>query len=56
MFGNSKAPKKCPAAGCNKSFTYANCKDNKNLEKKIKAFERRQKRREEEEDAEEVIE
>ncbi|KAF5369473.1 hypothetical protein D9758_002536 [Tetrapyrgos nigripes] len=56
MFMGSKAAKKCPAAGCNKSFTYADCKDNKPLEKKIKAFERRQKRKEEEEDDGEVIE
>jgi len=56
MFRNDRGAKKCPAAGCNKAFTITNCKPNKALEKKIKLFERRQKRKEEEQDAEEVIE
>ncbi|THV05248.1 hypothetical protein K435DRAFT_745498 [Dendrothele bispora CBS 962.96] len=56
MFRNSRGAKKCPAAGCNKAFNITNCKPNPALEKKIKLYERRQKRKEEAQDAEEVVE
>ncbi|EDR13809.1 uncharacterized protein LACBIDRAFT_323012 [Laccaria bicolor S238N-H82] len=48
---------KCPASGCNKAFRFADCKPDKDLAKKVKAFNRRAERAaEEESDAEEVIE
>lgn len=47
---------KCPASGCTRSFTLANCKPDKELAKKVKAWERRARRQEEDDDAEEVIE
>lgn len=56
MFMGGHGAKKCPAAGCTKAFSLSDCKPNKDLVKKVKAFERRQKRREEEMDDGEVIE
>ncbi|KAJ7095970.1 hypothetical protein B0H15DRAFT_946513 [Mycena belliarum] len=55
MFANKRGPQKCPAAGCSKSFTLADCKPNPDLARKVKAFERRQARVQEDSDAEEVI-
>ncbi|KAJ7601027.1 zinc-finger of the MIZ type in Nse subunit-domain-containing protein [Mycena floridula] len=48
--------KKCPAAGCTKSFKFSDCKPNKELVKRIKHWERRERRRAEENDDTEVIE
>lgn len=56
MFGNSKGSKKCPSSGCNRSFTYSECKPNKQLAKKMRLHERRMKKKEQETDADEVIE
>ena len=48
---------KCPASGCNKAFRFADCKPDRDLAKKVKAFNRRAERAaEEDSDAEEVIE
>ncbi|KAG6917463.1 hypothetical protein DXG01_002440 [Tephrocybe rancida] len=48
-------PVKCPAAGCTKRFTRANLKPNKDLVKRVKAYERRARRAAENDDAEEII-
>ncbi|KAJ7784682.1 hypothetical protein B0H16DRAFT_1402744 [Mycena metata] len=48
-------PKPCPTSGCSKKFTLADCHPNPDLARKIKAYERRQKRAQEDSDAEEVI-
>ncbi|KAJ7459749.1 hypothetical protein FB451DRAFT_1271421, partial [Mycena latifolia] len=55
MFKNKHGSLKCPAAGCSKSFTLADCKPNPELARKVKAHERRQARAQEDSDAEEVI-
>jgi E3 SUMO-protein ligase NSE2 len=53
---------KCPAAGCNKIIRLGDLKKDEDLEKKVKIFERRQRRAQEEEmqeeadDSDEVIE
>ncbi|KAF8073814.1 hypothetical protein FPV67DRAFT_769004 [Lyophyllum atratum] len=49
------APIKCPAAGCNKQFTRTDLQPNKDLEKRVKAYERRARRAAENSDAEEII-
>ncbi|GLB38458.1 putative zinc-finger of the MIZ type in Nse subunit [Lyophyllum shimeji] len=46
---------KCPAAGCTKRFTRSDLQPNKELEKRVKAYERRQRRAAEENDAEEIV-
>ncbi|KAG5648282.1 hypothetical protein DXG03_004852 [Asterophora parasitica] len=46
---------KCPAAGCNKTLTKADLQLNKDLEKRVKAYERRQRRAAENSDADEII-
>ncbi|KAE9404002.1 hypothetical protein BT96DRAFT_964324 [Gymnopus androsaceus JB14] len=56
MFGNDKGLKKCPSSGCAQSFRLSDCKQNKELAKKMKLHERRMKKKEQEMDAEEVIE
>ncbi|KAK0244388.1 zinc-finger of the MIZ type in Nse subunit-domain-containing protein [Armillaria nabsnona] len=56
MFRNERNAKKCPASGCRASFKLSDCVLNKDLARKIKAYERRRKRAEEEIEAEEVIE
>ncbi|KAJ7288421.1 hypothetical protein C8J57DRAFT_1280184 [Mycena rebaudengoi] len=57
LFGSNRGQKKCPAAGCSKSFTLAQCLPNKDLERRIKAYNRRmaKKAAQEDSDAEEVI-
>ncbi|KAJ6557375.1 hypothetical protein DFH09DRAFT_1262322 [Mycena vulgaris] len=55
MFKNNRGSQKCPAAGCSKSFTLADCKPDPELARKVKAFERRQARAQVDSDAEEVI-
>ncbi|KAJ3568114.1 hypothetical protein NP233_g5923 [Leucocoprinus birnbaumii] len=54
-FRSPSALNKCPAAGCTKSFRLADCKPNKDLAKKVKAYKRRMEREREDSDAEEVI-
>jgi len=56
FFRGTNALKACPASGCNKSFRLADCKPDKDLAKKVKAWARRAQRMEEDSDAEEVIE
>ena len=46
---------KCPAAGCTKIFTLSDLKPNKDLAKKVKAWQRRVQRAAEHSDAEEII-
>ncbi|KAF8158331.1 hypothetical protein B0H34DRAFT_450510 [Crassisporium funariophilum] len=48
-------PRKCPAAGCNKSFTLTDCQPDDALAKKVKAHQRRAAAAAEDSDAEEVI-
>ncbi|KAJ7147531.1 hypothetical protein C8R43DRAFT_535232 [Mycena crocata] len=55
MFKNKHGAQKCPASGCSKSFTLADCKPDPDLARKVKAFKRRQLRTQEDSDAEEVI-
>ncbi|KAJ7644044.1 hypothetical protein FB45DRAFT_896753, partial [Roridomyces roridus] len=55
FFGNKRGAISCPATGCNKSFTLAQCKPNPNLARKVKDHERRQARTQDDSDAEEVI-
>jgi hypothetical protein len=47
----------CPAAGCRARITLEMCRPDKNLAKRVKAYERRMARQEEQEasDVEEVI-
>ncbi|XP_006462709.1 hypothetical protein AGABI2DRAFT_193813 [Agaricus bisporus var. bisporus H97] len=54
-FGGSNGLRKCPAAGCNKQFSLAHCKPDKDLAKKVKAYKRRMERNREDSDAEEVV-
>ncbi|KAK0464677.1 zinc-finger of the MIZ type in Nse subunit-domain-containing protein [Desarmillaria tabescens] len=56
MFKNERSAKKCPASGCRASFRLVDCVPNKDLERKIKAYERRKKRAEEAIEVDEVIE
>ncbi|KAH9969715.1 hypothetical protein BC827DRAFT_1162230 [Russula dissimulans] len=53
---NRFTKKKCPASGCNQMICLNDLKPNKELERRVKAYQRRAKRREEEQDAEEVVE
>lgn len=46
---------KCPAAGCTKRFTLSDLKPNKDLAKKVKAWQRRVQRAAEHSDAEEIV-
>ncbi|KAF9077586.1 hypothetical protein BDP27DRAFT_1311306 [Rhodocollybia butyracea] len=55
-FANDRGSKDCPASGCTRSFRLSDCKPNRDLAKKIKQHERRQKKKEEEMDVEEVVE
>ncbi|KAF7365305.1 SP-RING-type domain-containing protein [Mycena venus] len=57
FFKNKRGPQKCPASGCSKSFTLAQCQPNPDLARKIKAIQKRQARAQQQEDsdAEEVI-
>ncbi|KAF8917051.1 hypothetical protein CPB85DRAFT_1431664 [Mucidula mucida] len=48
--------KRCPASGCHQDITLADCRPDPNLAKKIKAFQRRQKRKEDAMEVDEVIE
>jgi len=48
-------PIKCPAAGCTKRFTRNDLQPNKELEKRVKAYDRRARRAAENSDAEEII-
>ncbi|TDL23191.1 hypothetical protein BD410DRAFT_858350 [Rickenella mellea] len=43
--GNRSAKKKCPATGCNKMFGTSDLQEDKALEKKVKAWERRERRK-----------
>ncbi|KAI0056566.1 hypothetical protein BV25DRAFT_1565135 [Artomyces pyxidatus] len=57
MLGPNRATKKtCPAAGCNRMICLNDCKPDKDLERKVKAYDRRARRREDEMEAEEIIE
>jgi SUMO ligase MMS21 Smc5/6 complex component len=51
-----RTSKKCPGAGCNKSFTIANIKPDKDLAKRVKLADRRAQRQKENTDADEVVE
>ncbi|KAF8208828.1 hypothetical protein K438DRAFT_1812962, partial [Mycena galopus ATCC 62051] len=57
FFKNKRGSQKCPASGCSKSFTLAECKSNPDLARKVKAVEKRQARAQQQEDsdAEEII-
>ncbi|KAF8631792.1 hypothetical protein AX17_005007 [Amanita inopinata Kibby_2008] len=48
--------KKCPASGCNKSFMLSDCRPDKELARRVKAWVRRTQRNEEHSDAEEIVE
>lgn len=54
-FSTGHPTKKCPATGCNKSFSLSQCNLNKDLAKKVKAWQRRSQRTEEGSDAEEIV-
>ncbi|KAF4589968.1 hypothetical protein EYR40_009645 [Pleurotus pulmonarius] len=54
-FRGNRGAKKCPAAGCNRSFTLAQCKADADLAKKVKGALRRQQRRADDSDADEVV-
>ena len=54
--GSASVAKKCPASGCNKSFKLTDLAPNKELAKKVKNWERRNKRAVEDCGAEEIIE
>ncbi|KAG7443100.1 uncharacterized protein BT62DRAFT_1035462 [Guyanagaster necrorhizus] len=56
MFRNECDAKKCPASGCRASFRLSDCVPNRDLARKIKAYERRKKRAEEAMEVDEVIE
>jgi hypothetical protein len=57
FFKNTRGAQKCPASGCSKAFTLAQCAPNPDLARKVKAVEKRQARAQQQEDsdAEEVI-
>ncbi|KAK7056722.1 hypothetical protein VNI00_002439 [Paramarasmius palmivorus] len=42
LFANSRGAKKCPASGCNKSFTYNDCKPDNKLAQRMRIYVRRQ--------------
>ncbi|KAF9007669.1 hypothetical protein BDZ89DRAFT_1104765 [Hymenopellis radicata] len=54
--GRTNVTKRCPASGCHQDITLADCRPDPNLAKKIKAFQRRQKRKEDAMEVDEVIE
>ncbi|KAJ6512173.1 hypothetical protein C8R47DRAFT_1034185 [Mycena vitilis] len=55
-FKNARGQQKCPASGCSKKFLLSDCKPNPELARKIKAWDKRQKRAQaQDSDAEEVI-
>ncbi|TFY74139.1 hypothetical protein EWM64_g9873, partial [Hericium alpestre] len=57
MLGPNRTTKKmCPAAGCNKMISLNDCKPDKELERKVKAAQRRAARRAEDSDAEDIVE
>ncbi|KAK0201648.1 zinc-finger of the MIZ type in Nse subunit-domain-containing protein [Desarmillaria ectypa] len=56
MFRNERSAKKCPASGCRASFRLSDCVPNRDLARKIKAYERRKKQAEEAIEVGEVIE
>jgi hypothetical protein len=57
MLGPNRFTKKrCPASGCNQMICLNDLKPNKELERKVKANQRRAQRREEDQDAEEIVE
>ncbi|KAI0304329.1 hypothetical protein B0F90DRAFT_1666848 [Multifurca ochricompacta] len=53
---NRFTKKKCPASGCNQMICLNDLKPNKELERRVKAHERRARRREEDHDVEEIVE
>ncbi|KAH9065321.1 hypothetical protein EDB87DRAFT_1555887 [Lactarius vividus] len=53
---NRFTKKKCPASGCNQMICLNDLEPNKELERKVKAYQRRAQRREEDQDAEEIVE
>lgn len=53
---NRFTKKKCPASGCNQMICLNDLKPDKELERKVKANQRRAQRREEDQDAEEIVE
>ncbi|KAH9002686.1 hypothetical protein EDB86DRAFT_197703 [Lactarius hatsudake] len=53
---NRFTKKKCPASGCNQMICLNDLETNKELERKVKAYQRRAQRREEDQDAEEIVE
>jgi SUMO ligase MMS21 Smc5/6 complex component len=53
---NRFTKKKCPASGCNQMICLNDLKPNKELERRVKAYQRRAQRREEDHDAEEIVE
>ncbi|KAH9179339.1 hypothetical protein EDB89DRAFT_796281 [Lactarius sanguifluus] len=53
---NRFTKKKCPASGCNQMICLNDLESNKELERKVKAYQRRAQRREEDQDAEEIVE
>jgi len=53
---NRFTKKKCPASGCNQMICLNDLKPNKELERRVKAYQRRAQRREEDQDAEEIVE
>jgi SUMO ligase MMS21 Smc5/6 complex component len=57
FFKNKRGLQKCPASGCSKMYTLADCQPDPDLARKVKVFEKRQARaaQQEDSDAEEVI-
>ena len=53
---NRFTKKKCPVSGCNQMICLNDLKPNKELERRVKASQRRAQRREEEHDVEEIVE
>lgn len=53
---NRFTKKKCPVSGCNQMICLNDLKLDKELERRVKAYQRRAQRREEEHDAEEIVE
>jgi len=53
---NRFTKKKCPASGCNQMICLNDLKPNKELERRVKAYQRRAQRREEDLDVDEIVE
>ncbi|KAI0248580.1 hypothetical protein BJV78DRAFT_1131167 [Lactifluus subvellereus] len=53
---NRFTKKKCPASGCNQMICLNDLKPNKELERKVKGYQRRARRREDAHDGEEIVE